>query len=188
LVTIPQWRKRFEEKGLVILGDDTKSQLGATMLNRILLEFLKMRGIKIKKSEQNNRGGNADHFNLLYRSESKQKSKSGALSKFLGKEDAKPIVNFSHTGESSGHKIVNITIEGEIFGRTPISITSVIEDEISINGAGTIVDAIRMAKFLVDNGKQKEAEDACPFLMKSPPKPVSDSEAFEAFKRILNNN
>ncbi len=187
LVTLPRWRKRFEAKGLVLLGDDTKSQLGATMLNRCLLELLKMRGIKVVKSEQENYGGNADHFNLLYRAKTKEKSKREALMKFLGKGDATPTVKFSYTGKPSGHKLVNLKIGGEIFGRTPISITALIEDEISINGAGTVVDAIRMAKFLVDQGKQKEAANACPFLMKSPPKQMPDSEAFKAFKKILGN-
>lgn len=185
LITIPEWRKRFEEKGLVLLGDDTKSQLGATMLNRFLLSLLKMRGIKVTKSAQENHGGNTDHYNLLYRAQTKEKSKREALTKILNEDDAKPTVTFHYTGESSGHKIVNLKIEGEIFGRTPISITSVIEDEISINGAGTVVDAIRMAKWLVDTGKQKKAADACPFLMKSPPKQVSDTEAQNLFLELL---
>ncbi len=186
LATIPQWRERFMAKGLVLLGDDIKSQLGATMLNRFLLELVKMRGINVVKSEQENRGGNADHFNLLYRSKSKEKSKREALKHFLGKEDAEPTVKFFYTGEPSGHKQVNLKIEGEIFGRVPISITSTIEDEISINGAGVVVDAIRMAKFLVDRGRQRDAGKVCPFLMKCPPQPASDLEAFHEFKKILN--
>ncbi len=185
LATIAKWRKKFEEKGLVLLGDDTKSQLGATMLNRFLLELLQMRGVKVTKSEQINRGGNADHFNLLYRFKSKEKSKSETLKKFLGTTDVKPTVQFSYTGEPSGHKLVNLTIEGEMFGRTPIVITSVIEDEISINGAGTVIDAIRIAKFLTDTGKQKESKKVCAFLMKTPPKQMSDSEALKAFRKVL---
>lgn len=185
LATIEKWRKKFEDKGLVVLGDDTKSQLGATMLNRFLLQLLKMRGIRVTKTHQENKGGNADHYNLLHRSKHKEKSKSEALQKFLKEDDAKPTVTFEYTGESSGHKIVNLTIEGEIFGRTPISINAVIEDEISINGAGTIVDAIRIAQFLVDKRKQKKAENACPYLMKTPPKHMSDSEALESFNKLL---
>lgn len=187
LVTIPEWKNKFEDKGLVIIGDDIKSQLGATMLNRILLDFLKERGIKITKSEQINIGGNADHYNLLYRASSKEKSKRETLTHFLDKDDAKPIVKFNYTGEPSGHKLVNLNIEGEIFGRIPIIIKSTIEDEISINGAGTLVDAIRVAQFLVDSGKQKEAEKVCPFLMKSPPKQMSNSEGIEEFRKILAN-
>jgi myo-inositol-1-phosphate synthase len=185
LITVSNWKKRFEDKGLVLIGDDIKSQLGATMLNRILLDFLKARGIRILKSEQENRGGNADHYNLLYRAEAKEKTKREALTYFLQKGDAEPTVKFFYTGVPSGHKLVNIKIEGEMFGRVPISIISIIEDEISINGAGTLVDAIRVAKFLVDSGKQKETEKACPFLMKSPPKQMSDTEGIEEFKKVL---
>jgi myo-inositol-1-phosphate synthase len=185
LATKADWREKFEFKGLVLLGDDTKSQLGATMLNRFLLQLLQMRGIKVTKTHQENRGGNADHFNLKYRFEHKEKSKSAALAQFLNENDAKPTVSFVYTGEPSGHKLVNLTIEGEIFGRTPIFITSVIEDEISINGAGTVVDAIRVAKFLVDSGKQKHAKDVCPFLMKTPPEYMTDEEALQTFNNTL---
>ncbi len=185
LATLPEWQKRFEEKNLVLLGDDIKSQLGATMLNRILLEFLKMRGIKVTKSAQENRGGNADHFNLLHRAETKEKSKREALTHFLEDDDAKPSVKFVYTGEPSGSKRVTIEIEGEMFGRVPISIHSIIEDQISVNGAGVAVDAIRVAKFLVDQKLQSEVWKASPFLMKSPQKPVSDTQAFELFKQVI---
>ncbi len=185
LASLPEWAKKFEKAGLALVGDDIKSQLGATMLNRILLAFLKMRGIKILKSEQENRGGNADHYNLLYRAKTKEKSKREALTKFLEEGDAKPVVKFFYTGEPSGHKRVNIVIEGEMFGRVPINITSMIEDEISINGAGVLVDAIRVAQLLVDQGRQKEAWKVSPFLMKSPIKPMSDTEAFDLFKKVI---
>lgn len=185
LATVAELRKKFEEKGLVVLGDDIKSQLGATMLNRFLLQLLKMRGIKITKTHQENRGGNADHYNLKYRFEHKEKSKSGTLKTFLEKDDATPTVAFTYTGEPSGHKLVNITIEGEIFGRTPISITSVIEDEISINGAGTAADAIRMAQYLVDTKQQRKMQWACPFLFKTPPENMNDTEAAETFDKLL---
>ncbi|MBT3405677.1 inositol-3-phosphate synthase [Candidatus Woesearchaeota archaeon] len=185
LATIESWQKRFQDKGLVLLGDDTKSQLGATMLNRILLEALAMRGIQISKTEQDNIGGNADHFNLLYRKKSKEKTKSEALSSFIDCEEVKPKVTFQYTGKPSGSKRVELRIEGEMFGRTPIKISAVIEDEISINGAGTVVDAIRVAKLLVDRGMQKESEKVCAFLMKSPAKKMADKEAIESFRKII---
>ncbi len=187
LATIAEWKKQFEYKGLVLIGDDIKSQLGATMLNRFLLSLLNMRGINILESTQENIGGNADHFNLLYRAREKEKSKQEALNQFLKEEDVKPSVTFSYTGKPSGHKLVKLKIEGEIFGRAPISINATIEDEISINGAGVVVDAIRAAKALTDNDRQKEAEKICPFLMKYPPKPMPDTKAFEEFKKIFGN-
>lgn len=185
LATKSEWQEKFNSKGLVLLGDDTKSQLGATMLNRFLLQLLNMRGIKVTKTHQENKGGNADHFNLKYRSAHKEKSKSQALKQFLKDGDAQPTVNFIYTGEPSGHKQVTLTIEGEIFGRTPISITSVIEDEISINGAGSIVDAIRIAKFLVDAEKQEMTKDVCAYLMKAPPVCMADEKAAAAFDAVL---
>lgn len=184
LASLEEWQEKFQNKGLVLLGDDIKSQLGATMLNRLLLSLFQMRGITATKSEQENRGGNADHYNLLYRAESKEKSKRGALASFLENNEVKPKVTFHYTGTPSGHKQVKILIEGELFGKTPIAITSVIEDEISINGAGVLVDAIRMAKHLVDTGRQKNAELVSPFLMKSPSKPMTDTDAAEAFQTI----
>lgn len=187
LATVAELRKQFEQKNLVILGDDIKSQLGATMLNRFLLQLLKMRGIRITKTHQENRGGNADHFNLKYRFKHKEKSKKETLNKFLENGDASPTVSFTYTGKPSGHKLVNITIEGEIFGRTPIFISSMIEDEISINGAGTAVDAIRMAQFLVDTKQQKKAQRACPFLFKTSLEHMTDTEAAKAFDKLLGN-
>ncbi|OGY88069.1 MAG: hypothetical protein A2319_02520 [Candidatus Kerfeldbacteria bacterium RIFOXYB2_FULL_38_14] len=185
LATVSSWRKKFEKKDLVLLGDDIKSQLGATMLNRFLLSLFKMRGIKIIASEQHNKGGNADHYNLIYRSQTKEKSKKEALTGFLDKDDAQPKVTFTYTGKPSGHKEVHLKIEGEIFGRMPIKINSVIEDEISINGAGSLVDAIRVAKFLTDQKKAKEAKNVCAFLMKSPPKTATDTQALKIFNKIL---
>jgi len=188
LAILPEWKEKFETNGLVLIGDDIKSQLGATMLNRYLLELLKMRGILATKSTQENRGGNADHYNLLYRAGAKEKSKRETLSSALGESNIKPSVSFHYTGEPSGHKVVKLNIEGEIFGRTPISISAVIEDEISINGAGTVVDAIRMAQALVDSGKQSDADVVAPFLMKCSGKQVSDSQAKEDFLGVRLEN
>ncbi len=185
LAVITKLRREFAQKGLVLLGDDIKSQLGATMLNRFLLQLLKMRGIRITKTHQENLGGNADHFNLKYRFYDKEKSKQGTLKTFLGKADAMPTVSFLYAGKPSGHKLVTISIEGEIFGKAPILITSTIEDEISINGAGTAADAIRMAKFLADTKQQKKAQLACPFLFKTPPEPMGDVEAAKEFEKLL---
>ncbi len=185
LAAVAELREQFESKGLVLLGDDIKSQIGATMLNRFLLQLLKMRGVRVTKTHQENRGGNADHYNLLYRFAQKEKSKSETLKKFLDNDDASPTVSFQYTGEPSGHKFVTLSIEGEIFGRTPISITSVIEDEISINGAGTAADAIRVAQYLVDTQQQRKARFACPFLFKTPPEHMSDMKAAEVFDELI---
>ncbi len=185
LATIPQWRKRFEDRGLLVMGDDIKSQVGATILNRSLLSLLKMRGVKVTKSVQENVGGNADHFNLLHRYEAKERSKRAALTSILGEGDIKPVVKLSYTGENTGHKLVKIQIEGEIFGRTPIVISAQIEDEISINSAGIVVDAIRALKLLALTRARTEIDNLTAFLMKTPPKPMPDLDAFNAFQDTM---
>ncbi len=186
LATIPEWKQRFNEKGLILMGDDIKSQVGATILNRTLLSLLKMRGVRITKSVQENCGGNADHFNLHHRYEAKEKSKRRALTNIMG-DEIQPIVKLSYTGENTGHKLVKLTVEGEIFGRIPIIITAQIEDEISINSAGIVVDAIRMVKFLADGGRGNEVDKASAFLMKVPPIHMNDTEAFEVFQEVMNS-
>jgi myo-inositol-1-phosphate synthase len=184
IASIESLRHAFEQKGLVLLGDDLKSQLGATMLNRILINVFKMRGIHITKSHQENIGGNADHFNLIHRSEHKAQSKKATLEKFLESSDATPSVSFQYTGIPSGHKRVNIYLEGEIFGKAKIMIAANIEDEISINGAGVLVDAIRVAKFLKDKNMIDKASLASTFLFKCPPLHLNDLEAYEDLKRF----
>ncbi|MBI2278807.1 MAG: inositol-3-phosphate synthase [Candidatus Brennerbacteria bacterium] len=179
------WRKRFEEKGLVLMGDDIKSQLGATILNRVLLSLLKMRGIKVTKSEQVNYGGNADHFNLHYRPEAKEASKEDALTSVLSEGDAKPSARMIYTEKNYDHKQAKIKITGEIWGHIPISIDLALEDEDSPNSAGVVIDAIRAAKALIDNGEHAKAGEACSFLMKSPPVQYSDEKALERFRKVI---
>jgi myo-inositol-1-phosphate synthase len=182
-----KWRSRFENAGLVLMGDDIKSQCGATIVNRVLLTLLKMRGIRITKSEQVNYGGNADHFNLHYRPNSKEDSKEAALRSVLDRNDAKPKVRMVYTEENYNHKQAKIKIEGRIFGHIPISIDLTLEDEDSPNSAGVVIDAIRAAKLLVDNKKVNEADTLCSFLMKSPPKQLLDSKALCKFDKIINS-
>ena len=180
-----KWRKKFDDAGLVLMGDDIKSQCGATIVNRVLLNLFKMRGIRIKKSEQINYGGNADHYNLHFRPEAKEESKEDALNSALDKDDAKPSARMVYTEKNYDHKQAKIKIEGDMFGNIPVSIDLTLEDEESPNSGGVVIDAIRAAKFLVDNKKVKDAELICAFLMKSPPVQMSDAEALEKFNRII---
>ena len=180
-----KWRKKFEDKGLVLMGDDIKSQCGATIVNRFLLTLFKMRGIRITESEQVNYGGNADHFNLHYRPESKEEAKEAALNSVLDKNDAKPTARMVYTEKNYDHKQAKIKIRGEMFGHVPVSIDLTLEDEDSPNSGGVVMDAIRAAKFLVDNDKPKEAKILCSFLMKSPPKQLTDSEALKKFNEVI---
>ena len=183
----PKWRKKFKDANLILMGDDIKSQCGATIVNRFLLTLFKMRGIKITKSEQINYGGNADHFNLRYRAEPKEEAKNASLASVLDINDEKPTSKMVYTENKYDQKKAQIKIEGQIFGHTPVSIDMILEDEDSPNSAGVAIDAIRIAKLLVDNKKIKEAEIVCAFLMKSPPKQFTDTEALSKFNEIINS-
>jgi myo-inositol-1-phosphate synthase len=181
----PKWRKRFEDKGLVLLGDDIKSQCGATIVNRALLHLLKIRGIKITKSDQTNYGGNADHFNLHYRPQAKEESKEHALKSSLTSTDAHPHARMIYTEKNYDHKQAKIKIEGKIWGKAPVSIDLTLEDEDSPNSAGVVVDAIRAIQKMTQSKKVKQAPEICAFLFKSPPKQYSDDRALERFNQIV---
>lgn len=181
----PEWRKKFEDAGLVLMGDDIKSQCGATIVNRILLNLFKMRGIRIAKSEQVNYGGNADHFNLHYRPEAKEESKEDALHSVLDKDDSKPTARMIYTKENYDHKQAKMKIEGEMFGNIPVSIDLTLEDEDSPNSGGVVIDAIRAAKLLMENKRPQDAKILCSFLMKSPPQQFTDEEALKRFDELI---
>lgn len=180
-----EWRGKFEKAGLVLMGDDIKSQCGATILNRTLLNLFKMRGIRITQSEQINYGGNADHFNLHYRPDAKEETKEAALCSVIDKQDAKPSARMVYTEKNYDHKQAKIKVEGEMFGRAPVSIDLTLEDEDSPNSGGVVIDAIRAAKLLVDCKKVIGAKTLCAFLMKSPPQQMTDSDARAKFQEII---
>lgn len=180
-----EWVKKFEKAGLVLMGDDIKSQCGTTIVNRALLELLKKRGIRVTKSEQVNYGGNADHFNLHYRSKSKEEAKEAALNSVLDEKDAKPSASMIYTEKNYDHKQANINLCGRIFGNIPVSIGLTLEDEDSPNSGGVVIDAIRAAKLLVNEERPYYAKKLSSFLMKSPLIQCSEKEALETFNKII---
>ena len=181
----PEWQKRFNDAGLVLMGDDIKSQCGATIVNRVLLNLLKMRGIRIVKSEQVNYGGNCDHFNLHYRPEAKEESKESALNSVLDSDDAKPSARMVYTEKNYDHKQASIKIDGEMFGHIPVSINLTLEDEDSPNSGGVVNDAIRATRLLVENKKSHLAKELCAFLFKAPPAQLPDTEALQKFRNVI---
>jgi len=180
-----KWRSKFQRAGLVLLGDDIKSQCGATILNRSILTLMKARGVNITRSSQINFGGNADHFNLKYRPLSKKESKGDALRSVLGKDDEPPIIKMRYVEENYDHKQAKIKITGMIFGHIPVSVNLTLEDEDSPNSAGVVIDAIRATKVLMDRKAVDEADKLSPFLMKSPATQYSDSEAINLFNEVI---
>jgi len=180
-----EWQKRFESKDLILIGDDVKSQCGATIVNRLILSLFGLRGIKLLHSEQINFGGNADHFNLQYRPEAKESTKEESLSSVLIDHTVKPNACMVFTQQNYDHKRAEIKVNGEIFGGAPVSIKVTLDDEDSPNSAGVVVDAIRATKVLSDKRNYAEASNISSFLMKAPPKQFSEEKAALIFNQIV---
>ena len=180
-----KWIERFIQKGLVLFGDDIKSQFGATVVNRALLELFKRRGFKVTQSDQTNYGGNADHHNLHYRPEAKEESKESALHSVLSPEDAKPAARMVYTEKNYDHKRASLFIMGEMFGKAPASLHVILDDEDSPNSGGIVVDAIRAARVLKERNETEKAIEIGASLMKAPFEQMSEAEAYKKFSEIL---
>ena len=176
------WQKRFEEKGLPIIGDDIKSQFGATIVHRVLTRLMRERGIKLERTYQLNFGGNTDFYNMLERErlESKKISKTNAVTSQLDFEmDPSNI----HIGPSDyvpwleDRKWCHIRMEGRTFGDVPINLELKLEVWDSPNSAGVVVDAIRCCKLALERGISGTLKGPAAYFMKSPPVQYSDDEA-----------
>lgn len=181
----PKWQDRFSERGLVLLGDDIKSQCGATIVNRALLRLFGIRGVNLTESEQVNYGGNADHFNLQYRAHSKESSKEAALESVLDTGICKPIARMIYTEENYDHKRAEISLKGHIFGASSVTIRVQLDDEDSPNSSGVVVDAIRSARLLAEANMPHKAAGLSSFLMKAPPQQSSDEKALLMFEQTV---
>jgi Myo-inositol-1-phosphate synthase len=178
----PRWQKIFENRGIPIVGDDIKSQVGATILHRVLAKLFVDRGVKIDRTYQLNFGGNTDFLNMLERErlESKKISKTSAVESLipypLGQENI-------HVGPSDyvpwlqDRKWAYIRIEGRNFGDSPISVEVKLEVWDSPNSAGVAIDAIRCVKIAKDRGVSGALVSASAYLMKSPPIQYPDDVA-----------
>lgn len=185
----PQWAERFADAGLPLVGDDVKSQLGATITHRVLARLFEQRGLVLDRTYQLNVGGNMDFKNMLERSrlESKKISKTQAVTSNISAHmDPKNI----HVGPSDhvpwliDRKFAFVRLEGHGFGNAPTSLEYKLEVWDSPNSAGVIIDAIRVAKLALDAGVGGPLTAASAYLMKSPPVQHPDDEArvlLEAF-------
>jgi myo-inositol-1-phosphate synthase len=184
------WQRRFEEKGLPIIGDDIKSQVGATITHRVLTSLLRERGVRLDRTMQLNVGGNSDFLNMLERErlESKKISKTNAVTSMLDYDLGERNV---HVGPSdyvpwlTDRKWAYIRMEGSSFGDVPLNIELKLEVWDSPNSAGIVIDAVRLAKLALNNGATGALEGPSSYLMKSPPKQVPDDEAYEATERFI---
>ncbi len=176
------WSKRFADKGLPVIGDDIKSQVGATIVHRVLANLMQDRGVKIDRTFQLNYGGNMDFYNMLDRDrlESKKISKTQSVSSQIDHQFEEKNI---HIGPSDyvpwleDRKWANIRLEGTSFGDIPLNIELKLEVWDSPNSAGVMIDAIRCAKIGLDRGLAGPLIEPSAYFMKSPPVQVSDDIA-----------
>ena len=185
------WRRRFKERGLPILGDDIKSQLGATITHRVLANLFRERGVRLDRTYQLNFGGNTDFLNMLERErlQSKKISKTRAVTSQL---DYPLSDDDAHVGPSDyvpwlkDRKWCYIRLEGTTFGNLPLNCEVKLEVWDSPNSAGVVIDAVRCAKLALDRGIGGALIGPSSYFMKSPPQQFTDNEArlrTEAFIR-----
>jgi myo-inositol-1-phosphate synthase len=183
------WAKRFKESSLPIIGDDVKSQLGATIVHRILTDLFQKRGVRLERTYQLNTGGNTDFLNMLNRSRllSKKKSKTEAVQSVT---EARLDDENIHIGPSDyvawqkDNKVCFIRMEGKLFGDVPMNVELRLSVEDSPNSAGVAIDAIRCCKLALDRGEGGVLYGPSAYFMKHPPRQYSDDEAYrmtEAF-------
>ena len=178
----PYWQKRFADKNLPIIGDDIKSQVGATIIHRVLTRLFRDRGVKLERTYQLNFGGNTDFLNMLERDRlmSKKISKTrsvtsqmdydmGAENVHIGPSDYVPWLN--------DRKWAYIRLEGRSFGDVPLNVELKLEVHDSPNSAGIVIDAVRCVKLALDRGIGGALEGPSSYFMKSPPVQYSDNEA-----------
>jgi myo-inositol-1-phosphate synthase len=187
------WQRRFEERGLPVIGDDIKSQVGATITHRVLTTIFRDRGVRVDRTFQLNFGGNADFMNMLERErlESKKISKTYSIKSTLPYElEDKDI----HVGPSDhvpwleDRKWAYIRLEGTAFGDVPLNAELKIEVWDSPNSAGVVIDAVRLAKLALNNGIAGALGGPSAYLMKSPPKQYDDDAARELVEQFIRKN
>jgi len=176
------WARRFEDASLPLMGDDIKSQVGATIAHRALVELLASRGVELKRTYQLNAGGNYDFVNLMEPSRlaSKRKSKTGAVLDLAPGLDPELDIHISPSAEIpwlGDRKLAFIRLEAEAFLGTPLSIEVRMEVWDSPNSAGCVIDLVRIAKLALERGEGGILRDPCAVYMKAPPTQMNEQAA-----------
>ena len=184
------WQERFIERGLPIVGDDIKSQVGATIVHRQLARLMADRGVELAHTSQLNFGGNTDFLNMLERErlESKKISKTNAVTSILPEPIAPEDVHIGpsdHVPWLADRKWAHIRLEGRGFGDVPLSIELKLEVWDSPNSAGIVIDAVRCAKLALDRGIAGTLEGPSSYFMKSPPVQHPDALAHELTEAFI---
>jgi myo-inositol-1-phosphate synthase len=186
----PVWAAKFTEAGIPIVGDDIKSQVGATIVHRALAKLFEDRGVELLRTYQLNFGGNMDFMNMLERNRlvSKKISKTQSVTSQIPHEMARSDVHIGpsdHVPWLDDRKWAYIRLEGRSFGDTPLNAELKLEVWDSPNSAGVIIDALRAAKIAKDRGVGGPILSASGYFMKSPPKQYSDHDAKEAVEAFI---
>jgi len=187
----PAWARRFEEKNIPIIGDDIKSQLGATITHRILTDLFKKRGVKLERTYQLNTGGNTDFLNMLNRTRllSKKKSKTEAVQSVAASRLANENIHIGpsdYVAWQKDNKICFIRMEGRLFGDVPMNLELRLSVEDSPNSAGVAIDAIRCSKLAQDRGEGGVLYGPAAYFMKHPPRQYTDSQAYKMTEAFIN--
>ncbi|MBT2322343.1 inositol-3-phosphate synthase [Variovorax paradoxus] len=190
IASSPHWQRRFAERGLPVIGDDIKSQVGATIVHRVLTDLFRKRGVRLDRTYQLNFGGNTDFLNMLERErlESKKISKTRAVTSQLGNAMQS---NDVHVGPSdhvpwlADRKWCYIRMEGTTFGNVPLNCELKLEVWDSPNSAGVVIDAVRCAKLALDRGIGGPVLAPSSYFMKSPPEQFTDDEARELVEAFI---
>jgi myo-inositol-1-phosphate synthase len=187
------WNDRFAKKGLPIVGDDIKSQVGATIVHRTLARLFHERGVKMLRTSQLNVGGNMDFFNMLERErlESKKISKTQAVTSIMGHklpEDDVYIGPSDYVPWLTDRKWAHIRVEGQAFGDVPLNVEMKLEVWDSPNSAGIVIDAVRCCKLALNNGVGGQLDGPSSYLMKSPMNQRPDHLARESTEAFIAEN
>ncbi|MCW2941335.1 MAG: Inositol-phosphate synthase [Actinomycetia bacterium] len=186
----PVWAQKFTDAGVAIVGDDIKSQVGATITHRVMAKLFEDRGVELQRTYQLNFGGNMDFMNMLERQrlQSKKISKTQSVTSQIPHEMAKADVHIGpsdHVPWLDDRKWAYVRLEGKSFGDTPLNLEYKLEVWDSPNSAGVIIDAVRAAKIAKDRGIGGPILSASSYFMKSPPEQYNDDEAREAVEAFI---
>ncbi|AET31553.1 inositol-3-phosphate synthase [Pyrobaculum ferrireducens] len=186
IATSEYWQRKFAERGVPLLGDDTQNQIGATVLHKTLVRLLALRGVRIRHTYQINVGGTPDFVNLMYRRGDKEKTKTAAVKMMaLGQEFDAYISPVAHIGFLGDRKIAHTLIEAEIFGGLQIRIEATLDVHDAWNSAAVVTDSVRLAKLALDRGVGGPLISASAWGFKNPPVHMSPDEAYRAVLEFI---
>lgn len=192
IVSDDDWARKFKEKGIPVIGDDIKAQIGATITHRTLANLFRERGVKLERTYQLNTGGNTDFLNMLNRErlDSKKESKTEAVQSVLAERLDDPDI---HIGPSDyvpwqkDNKLCFLRMEGKTFGDVPMNIELRLSVEDSPNSAGCVIDAIRCCKLALQRGVGGQLTSISAYTMKHPPQQFKDERAYEMVNEFIEN-